>query len=619
MPGTAFGTPSSSPGFAAAASGGGRAVETRLIDGAAQAVAWDLRSGRRRVVTGQPHGVHLSEIEPDGSHIWWFDGDEADCGQWRRSPFDGGDPGPALPTVPPGKPRGVGFDRNGTLAAVCVGVAQWSHCFVGPPGGTGREAYAAMGCRWLVDVSPDGTTLALAGAPDGPDAVVLCDVRTGATTTLAGSSEQRLWALEFDPDGAAGAVADASVSVPELLLMVERDAAFTLATWSPGGPVRRRDHLTFPTTASAGWYPGPGRRVLIQHEFAGRSRLLVAALNGDADGHGTRVRELVLPRGTVHDLSCAPDGSIHCIWSSDGAAAVPLVIDPDGSAQESRTQPQRSLRLQQPQWSATRDVWTATEYGDIHSFLTPPSSSPSGDPPWPAVFLVHGGPATHDRDSADPRVEALSRAGYAVVRANYRGSTGYGPAWQHGFGQRVGLAQIEDLAAVRADLVDQGLVTGDRVAVFGYSWGGYLALLAMGVQPGLWSAGVAVHPIGDYARCFAETTPALREVDLALFGGTPQQLPDRYAAASPITYAAQVRGPLLLIGATGDERCPAGQLEAYIGTLRQHGVPHRAVWRAGGHAGPHLAEQSRIMSLALGFLGAPASGATVESPRGGAV
>lgn len=581
-------------------------METRLIDGAAQAVAWDLRSGHRRVVTRRPHGVHLSEIEPDGSHIWWFDGGDADYGQWRRSPFHGGDPRPGLLGVPLGKPRGVGFDREGALAAVCVGTAHRSRCFVGSPGGTGREVHAAEGHRWLADVSPDGTVLALAGAPDGPDAVVLCDVRTGATTTLAGSRERRLWALEFDPDGTAGMEG----AVPQLLLMVERDAAFTVATWSPGGPVRCRDHLTFPSTASAGWYPG-GRRLLIQHESAGRSRLLIADLDRDADGGvdgGAGGRELPLPEGTVHDVSCAPDGSIHCIWSSASSAAVPLVIDPDGNIARAPAEGGQSQR------SATRDVWTAADYGDIHSFLT----SPSGDPPWPAVFLVHGGPATHDRDGVDPRVEALSQAGYAVVRTNYRGSTGYGPAWQHGFGRRVGLAQIEDLAAVRAQLVDQGLVAGDRVAVFGYSWGGYLALLAMGVQPELWSAGVAVYPIGDYVRCFAETTPALREVDVAMFGGTPQQLPDRYAAASPATYAAHVRGPLLLIGATGDERCPAGQLESYIGALRRHAVPHQTVWRAGGHAGPHLDEQSRIMSLALGFLGASASGVTVGSPKGGA-
>jgi dienelactone hydrolase len=603
LPDTALGTLSSSPGFASAAAGGGRAVETRLIDGAAQAVAWDLRTGRRRVVTERPHGVHLSEIEPDGTHIWWFDGGDADHGQWCRSPFQGGDSRPALLGVPLGKPRGVGFDRDGALAAVCIGTAQWSRCFVGPPGGTGREVYAVEGHRWLADVSPDGAMLALAGAPDGPDAIVLCDVRTGVTTTLAGSRERRLWALEFDPSGGVGV----DGAGPELLLMVERDAAFTVATWSPGGRVHCREHLAFPSTASAGWYPG-GRRVLIQHEAAGRSRLLIADLDGRAE-HGAYSRELPLPEGTVHDVSCAPDGSIHCVWSSAGSATVPIVIDADGSIARSTDE-----RGTSP-WPATRDVWTGTDYGDIHSFLT----TPSGDPPWPAVFLVHGGPATHDRDSADPRVEALSRAGYAVVRTNYRGSTGYGPAWQHGFGGRVGIAQIEDLAAVRAQLVDQRLVAGDRVAVFGYSWGGYLALLAMGVQPGLWSAGVAVYPIGDYVRCFAETTPVLRDVDVALFGGTPQQCPDRYATASPITYAAQVRGPLLLIGATGDERCPAGQLESYIAALRQHGVPHRAVWRDGGHAGPHLDEQSRIMSLALGFLGASASGATVESPKGGAV
>jgi dienelactone hydrolase len=572
MAGSVPGTVASAPAFAAGRAN--RAVETRLVDGLPQVATWDLDSGDRRLLTGHPHGADLSEIEPDGEFVWWFDADGTGRGVWCRQPFGGGDAEPALRGVPRGLPRGAAFSRDGRLAAACAGAGEGSRCFLGAPGGPAAEVYSAPGYRCLVDLSPDGTLLAFAGPPGGPDAIVLADVRAGATASLGGDEGQRLWPLEFR-SGPGGA--------PELLVMVETSRDFTVATWTAGAGLRLRPHLAFAATATAGWYPG-GDRVLVQHELAGRSRLLLA------DTGRPRVEELPVPRGTVHDLSCAPDGSVHYLWSRTGMPAAQLVTGPGRRA----ACPPGEAAAPSP----TSELWTTTSYGTIHSFVT----VPAGGPPWPAVFLIHGGPATHDRDCTDPRVEALTSAGYAVVRTNYRGSTGYGPQWQHGHGHRVGLAQAEDLAAVRGHLLSEGIAAAHRTALFGYSWGGYLALLAMGLQPGLWSAAVAAYPIADYARCFATTTPSLREVDIGLFGGTPEQFPARYAAASPISYAARVRGPVLLIGARDDERCPSGQIEAYARALAGRGVPLELVWRDGGHAGRHLDEQASIMSLALGFL-----------------
>ncbi|KOV97346.1 hypothetical protein ADL04_16160 [Streptomyces sp. NRRL B-3648] len=149
-------------------------MRTQVIDGTAQVVAWDVHGGGRRVVTSRPHGVDLCEIEPGGECVWWFDSGRGGAGVWRRETFDGARSGTALAGVPVGSARGVGFDAAGRLAAVCVGSAGESRCFVGRPGRSGREVHRARGYRCLVDVSPDGSTPALSGAPDGPDAVVLC-------------------------------------------------------------------------------------------------------------------------------------------------------------------------------------------------------------------------------------------------------------------------------------------------------------------------------------------------------------------------------------------------------------------------------------------------------------
>ncbi|MDX2621953.1 prolyl oligopeptidase family serine peptidase [Streptomyces sp. WI03-5b] len=228
-------------------------------------------------------------------------------------------------------------------------------------------------------------------------------------------------------------------------------------------------------------------------------------------------------------------------------------------------------------------LWTRRPYGQIHSFVATPPGRTTGHRPWPTVFLVHGGPHTHDRDAYDTRTEALVRAGFTVVRTNYRGSTGYGPRWRDDFGHRVGLAQLEDLAAVRSHLIDAGVSEPGRTGLCGYSWGGYLTLLAMGVQPRLWDVGLAVAPVADYTAAYRATTPALREVDDRLFGGTPEQVPHRYRAACPMTYVGRVRGPLFLAASADDEKCPPEQIERYLAALRHRDVPHRIRWLGGGH------------------------------------
>ncbi|MFF7591736.1 alpha/beta hydrolase family protein [Kitasatospora purpeofusca] len=583
-----------SPGFAALAAG--RAVETRLVEERWQAVAWDLGTDRRRVVTDRPGGVHLSEIEPDGDAIWWFDADSDERGRWRREPFAGGPDGEALLGVPPGRPYGVAFDRTGALAAVAVGVDGASHCYVGPPAGEARLIGSAPGYLSLADLSPDGRLLALGGRPDGDDAVLLWRTDGGPAVGAAGGGGLRLWPIEFNP---------LAVPDPELLLVVEEDERYTVATWRADTGLRRYPGLSFDAQISAGWYRGP-RGVLIQHERAGRSRLLLAELDPSPV-----VRELGTPGGTIHDLSCAPDGTLHCVWSRESTPPRPLVLRPEeraeagagpGAAARSGPDPDHpdpdhpGLDLD---GTSRRRRWTPRPYGRIHSFV----STPPGRGPWPTLFLVHGGPATHDRDSYDPRVNILVGHGYAVVRTNYRGSTGYGARWQHEYDHRVGLAQIEDLAAVRAELVADGTALADRTGLCGFSWGGYLTLLAMGVQPDLWSLGMAAQPIADYPATYRGTTPALRALDLQLFGGSPEEVPERYRAADPRSYVHRVRSPVLLVVSRDDERCPPEQVARYAADLRRLAVPHELLRVDGGHYSRRTADHRSVLAAMVRFAG----------------
>jgi dipeptidyl aminopeptidase/acylaminoacyl peptidase len=71
----------------------------------------------------------------------------------------------------------------------------------------------------------------------------------------------------------------------------------------------------------------------------------------------------------------------------------------------------------------------------------------------------------------------------------------------------------------------------------------------------------------------------------ALFGGTPQEKPQQYAASSPITHAERVQAPILVIQGYNDSRCPAGQMARYEARMKSLGKPIEVLWFDAGHAG----------------------------------
>lgn len=548
-----------------------RALEIRPVDGTLQAVAWDVAAGTRRVVTSWATGVDVAKIEPDGEHIWWFEADLSGQGRWLRQPFGGGPAKPAMKGLPVGRMYGIVFDHKGSTAAVTIGVGEESRCYVGEPGGQSWLVSNTSEYLGLVGISPDGRTLVMAGRPDGENAIHLCTIPPGGNVVqLAGRSGWAQWPMEFNPDPDAE---------QELLFVVERHGEYVVATWRAGSGIRVHDWLAFDSEIGVRWY-GRGREVLVRNDRAGRSAMHVADLNDRT------AKRLPTPDGTILTEAPAPGGQVRYIWTRADLPARTLVVHPDEPAAVVPGPVTSPLRRQ--------EIWI----DQVHSFLT----TPDGGGPWPTVFLVHGGPAEHDRDRYDPQVEALAEAGFAVVRANYRGSTGYGPQWRYGFGTKVGLAQLEDLAAVRRHLIELGVSFPGGVGLAGSSWGGYLALLAMGVQPQYWAAASAAFPIADYVAAHFGTTPALREMDEDLFGGGPADVPDRYRAASPMTYVDSVRGPVQLVSSRTDEKCPADQVEQYAAALGRRGVRHELTWVAGGRDSLDAADRASVVALTLKFL-----------------
>jgi dipeptidyl aminopeptidase/acylaminoacyl peptidase len=197
-------------------------------------------------------------------------------------------------------------------------------------------------------------------------------------------------------------------------------------------------------------------------------------------------------------------------------------------------------------------------------------------------------------------------AGFAVVEVNYRGSTGYGTRWRDAIEGNPGHTELTDVAAVYDWCVAQRINDPERCVVNGWSWGGYLVLLALGVQPERWAAGIAGVPVADYLRAYADEMEQLRAFDRALFGGSPEQLPERYRAASPLSYVDQVRAPALVLAGENDPRCPIRQVDNYLDALAARAsagepVEYRVLRFDVGHGSLVVAETIRHTATEIAF------------------
>jgi dipeptidyl aminopeptidase/acylaminoacyl peptidase len=129
-----------------------------------------------------------------------------------------------------------------------------------------------------------------------------------------------------------------------------------------------------------------------------------------------------------------------------------------------------------------------------------------------------------------------------------------------------------------------------------------LALLAAGTQPDLWAAVTAIVPVADYFAAYEDEMEPLRAFDRSLLGGSPDEVPERYERASPLTYAAAVRAPLLVMAGLNDPRCPIRQVENYLARLEELGKSYEIYRYEAGHGALVTEERIHQMQLELNHL-----------------
>lgn len=213
----------------------------------------------------------------------------------------------------------------------------------------------------------------------------------------------------------------------------------------------------------------------------------------------------------------------------------------------------------------------------IHGYVTlPHGRSPRA---LPLVVLVHGGPwGGRDSWEFQSDVQMLANRGYAVLQANYRGTTGFGKTFARGAKKQFGRAMHTDLLDGIAYLARQGIIDTARVAIMGGSYGGYASLVGLTFTPDKFACAVDYAGTSNLVTLLESFPPSWGPFlprSWYPFVGDPRNAEDRadMIARSPLFRADSARAPLLIFQGANDPRVTKPQADQMAIALNRRHIP----------------------------------------------
>ena len=363
----------------------------------------------------------------------------------------------------------------------------------------------------------------------------------------------------------------------------------------------------------------PGRRDWVEtperdvDELAGSADGRVLAWIENVDGWARlRVRDLErgedlpdpqLPPGAASvagsGLAVSPDGSrLALVWDQPGRPPELYVVETatgrSHPVTESRLGGLRSLELREPRLVS----YPSFDGREIPAWLYRPGL----EGPAPFVLAIHGGPEAQERPVYRPLYQYLLSRGIGVLATNIRGSTGYGKTYQMLIHHDWGGGDLEDWRHAAEWLRAQDFVDGERLGVYGGSYGGFATLTCVARLPEYWAAAVDIVGPANLLT-FVRAVPPQWLRFMARWVGDPDTEEEFLRERSPITYVDDVRAPLLVLQGANDPRVVKSESDQMVEQLRGLGREvEYVVFEDEGHGFTRYENELRAYHLACEWL-----------------
>ncbi len=461
-------------------------------------------------------------------------------------------------------------------------------------GGTRRTVSTTL---WLLDPARPGQRRVLAELPGGgwQAAAVSPDDRQAALLRYISATESEVWLMDLTSGqqrrvlpaagaapGAASAYVPGQFSADGQRLQVLSDQAsefreLMLLDLASGALQRVTSHIPWDVEAV---------------EASADDRLLALQVNADGKDtlqlfDGRTLRELALPAGarlpagSVGRLLFRPPGTppshelAFSVSNAQGPSQIYTLDAASGQVQpwtSARLHPALDTRALTEQQTVR---WTSFDGRSISGLLTRPPARFGGRRP--VLINIHGGPESQARSGFIGRNHHLVQdLGLALLQPNVRGSSGYGKTFVALDNGRLREDSVKDIGALLDWIGAQPDLDPQRVVVAGGSYGGYMSLAVATTYPQRIAGAIDVVGISNFVSFLEHTESYRRDLRRAEYGDERDPAMRAFLQQiSPLTHAARITRPLLVVQGKNDPRVPYTEAEQIVASVRANGTP---VW-----------------------------------------
>jgi dipeptidyl aminopeptidase/acylaminoacyl peptidase len=324
-----------------------------------------------------------------------------------------------------------------------------------------------------------------------------------------------------------------------------------------------------------------------------------------------------MPQGTVRGISVSRDDAAFAFYASDGSVPDELYAGPITAAPSRLTNALNPSIRREDLVVPTVVRFKSYDNVEIPGVLYKPHQA-SAAAKAPAVVLVHGGPGGQAQVGYFALTQALVNHGYVVFDINNRGSSGYGKTFFAMDDKKHGEADLGDVVASKKMLVDTGYVDAARIGTVGGSYGGYMVLAALTLQPDAFKAGVDLFGISNWVRTLTSIPPWWGSFKDALYAemGDPKADSERLHRVSPLFNADKIKAPLMVLQGANDPRVLKVESDEIVAAARKNGVPvEYIVFPDEGHGFVKKENEIKGYTAVIAFLDKYLKGpATVATP-----